>query len=112
MDGLPDVVRVALLNAHASGRTLSWKVQENAKGTLIQLVWKKPAAETSLDSGLTDTVGSNLNKIAAKSDKPAENPRNKKRNNPSRVHRNARRLQSFLDRKRSSKIKSKLVSAY
>ena len=45
MDGLPDVVRVALLTTHASGRTLSWKVQENAKGTLIQLVWKKSAAD-------------------------------------------------------------------
>ena len=56
-------------------------------------------------------MGSNLNKVAAKSDKPAENPRNKKRNNPSRVRRNARRLQSFLDRKRSSEIKYELMSA-
>ena len=37
MDALPAVVRVALQNACDSGRTLSWKVQENAKGTLIQL---------------------------------------------------------------------------
>ena len=40
MDQLPELVKVALSTVCKSGRSLSWKVQENSKGVLIQLVWK------------------------------------------------------------------------
>ena len=40
MDQLPELVKAALSSAYQSGRSLSWKVQENNKGILIQLVWK------------------------------------------------------------------------
>ena len=39
----------------ASGRQLSWKVQENNVGTLVQLVWKS--------SKSSDVVDSNWNKL-------------------------------------------------
>ena len=63
MDALPAVVRVALQNACDSGRTLSWKVQENAKGTLIQLHGlETDIPGVCLDEGCSvSMVGSNLN---------------------------------------------------
>ena len=42
MDELPEVVRIALQKSSKSGRALSWNVQENTKGILIQLIWKHP----------------------------------------------------------------------
>ena len=107
MDELPEVVRIALQNASKSGRALSWKVQENTKGTLIQLVWKHPQeiraelkGHTKISSG---AVGSNLNKSKTAAGMPvaAGEPQKRRRNNPSRLRRNARRLQYFLDRKAS-----------
>ena len=66
MDELPEVVRIALQNASKSGRALSWKVQENTKVILIQLVWKHPQEIRAELKGHTKTssgaVGSNLNK--------------------------------------------------
>ena len=63
MDELPEVVRIALQNTSKSGRALSWKVQENTIGILIQLVPQEIRAELK---GYTKTfsgaVGSNLNK--------------------------------------------------
>ena len=37
---LPELVKPALICACNSGKPLSWKLQENEKGILIQLVWK------------------------------------------------------------------------
>ena len=47
MDNLPDLVKAALTSAGNSGKSLSWKVQENEKRTLIQLVWKPAKSECS-----------------------------------------------------------------
>ena len=55
---LPKVVLLAIESALASGRQLSWKVQENNVGMLVQLVWK------SSDS--RKLVGSNWNKLKKK----------------------------------------------
>ena len=108
MGELPEVVRIALQNASKSGRALSWKVQENKKGILSQLVWKQPQeicaelkGHTKTSSG---TVGSNLNKskTVAGMSVAAGEPQKRRRNNPSQICRNARRLQHFLDRKASS----------
>ena len=38
MDALPELVKAAVSLACASGRMLSWKIQEGEKGTLVQLV--------------------------------------------------------------------------
>ena len=37
---LPQPVAVCIQIALKSGRKLSWKLQESARGTLVQLVWK------------------------------------------------------------------------
>jgi hypothetical protein len=58
MDYLPELVKAALSTACQSGRSLSWKVQENNKGILIQLVWKAepdscPSCENAIRVGST-----------------------------------------------------------
>ena len=50
---LPKIVALAIESALASGRQLSWKVQENKVGMMIQLVWKS--------SEFSSVVGSNWN---------------------------------------------------
>ena len=40
-------------NNYKSGRSLSWKVQENNKGTLIQLVWKAEPESGPVGTGKT-----------------------------------------------------------
>lgn len=37
---LPELVISAIESACASGKRLSWKIQESDRGTLVQLVWK------------------------------------------------------------------------
>ena len=69
---LPQVLCFAIKAALSFGRKLSWKVQENSSGMLIQLVWK---------SSKTNMVGSVWN-----------NPRPK---SPSRLRRDALRSQKF-----------------
>ena len=80
----------------------SWKLQEN----LIQLVWKHPQdIRVKLKVHTSGPVGSNLNnsKVVAGIPAAAGQPRKRsRRNNPSRLRSNARRLQHFLDRKSSS----------
>lgn len=94
MEHLPDLVKSALSLACESGKSLSWKVQESAKGTLIQLVWRSEP-----DKVLTNgkAVGFNWNHAASCS-KPDPEQR-KKRIPPSRARRKKRRLQTFLERK-------------
>ena len=55
---LPKVVVLAIESALASGRRLSWKVQENNVGMLVQLVWKSSESR--------NLVGSNWNKLKKK----------------------------------------------
>ena len=50
MEQLPEVVKAAITAACNSGRILSWKVQEDGRGTLIQLVWKPVCADTKVCS--------------------------------------------------------------
>ena len=132
MDQLPELVKEALSTACKSCRPLSWKLQENSKGALIQLVWKaKP--ESGSAGGNTTRVGSNWKSYpepgnhtecsvsgkatgsgsdrkngvestldadkSSDAGRPQIKPR--KRIGSSRARRNARRLQAFLDRKRS-----------
>ena len=52
------VVLLAIESALASGRQLSWKVQENNVGMLVQLVWKSSESR--------NLVGSNWNKLKKK----------------------------------------------
>jgi hypothetical protein len=52
------VVKAALSTACQSGRSLSWKVQENSKGLHIQLVWKAEP-DSYPTGGNTIRVGSN-----------------------------------------------------
>ena len=58
IDQFPELVKTALSSACKSGRSLSWKVQENSKGMLIQLVWKAEPVNGPT-SGNTTMVGSN-----------------------------------------------------
>ena len=57
---LPRLVQEAISSACDSDRQLSWKTQENAKGTLIQLVWK-PALTVVPRQKKANMVGSNWN---------------------------------------------------
>ena len=111
LDQLPEVVMTALSTTCKSGRSLSWKVQENNKGILIQLVWKaEPVSGPT--RGNTTVVASNWKSHPAstrdgvdhycKSDNfnNTGRPLQKKRICLSRARRNARRLQAFLDQKR------------
>ena len=59
---LPDVVAGCIQSTSRSGRTLSWTIKENNRGTLVQLVWKAPTAETdACASG--KLMGSNKNSL-------------------------------------------------
>ena len=57
---LPDVVAGCIQSASRSGRTLSWTIKENNRGTLVQLVWKATTAETDASGEL---MGSNKNSL-------------------------------------------------
>ena len=73
---LPKIVALAIESALASGRQLSWKVQESKVGMLIQLVWKS--------SEVSNVVGSNWNNYYGLRKKA-----------PSRQRRDALRLLKF-----------------
>ena len=80
-----------------------WKIQESAKGTLIQLVWK-PALTVVPRQRKADMVGSNWNTNTQPSlsvAQSAENavtsrPEKKRRNPSSRQRRSAKRLAEFF----------------
>ena len=96
MENLPDLVKAALISACNSGKSLSWKVQESERGTLIQLVWK-PRLESQ-----DPALGSNWNSVKfSQTRHVSESESKRKRVTPSRARRNARRLQAFLERKRT-----------
>ena len=93
---LPELVKAAVSLACVSGRTLSWKIQEGEKGTLVQLVWSgkqegkkeerwsEKQEERPSASGL---VGCFVRKLVS----------------PSRARRNARCRQAFLEKQASQK---------
>ena len=136
MDQLPELVKCALFSACNSGKSLSWKVQENKQGILIQLVWKSEPERCSA-SGSTTRVGS-IWKSQLRKSEPCNSDTGKtngvhsnrisnvdcnsvtvscnagkisrkKKISPSRARRNARRLQAFLERKRSPTLDSHVV---
>lgn len=69
MNGLPEVARFALLSDCCSGCSLSWKVWENAGGTLIQLVWKSQHQRPAWNRIILHS-GLNLNKDVAERENP------------------------------------------
>ena len=71
---LPELVVSAIKSACASGKKLSWKIQESDRGMLVQLVWK-PARISRAMSLSTVKVVSNWS--------------NQKRKSPSRLRRDA-----------------------
>ena len=100
---LPELVQAGISSALASNKHLSWKIRENAKGTLIQLVWKSDSVG---NSGL---MGSKWNSstphsaaLASSSNLNKSKCPRKKRNPPSRQRRNALRLARFLESKNRS----------
>ena len=98
MDLLPEVVKTALLTAFNSGKTFSWKVQENGMGLFIQLAWKSDRS-----SGNTRRVCSNWNPVNTEYNNNTVEPASKKKRiSPSRARRNARRRQAFLQSKRQT----------
>ncbi len=102
---LPELVLKAIDSACNTGRKLSWKVQESEKGTLIQLVWKSESVPAG-NAWRNEKVRSNWNtppapSSSAGSTATAEGPLKKKRVPPSRLRRNARRLQAFLERRKA-----------
>ena len=97
---LPRLVQEAISSACHSDRQLSWKIQESAKGTLIQLVWK-PALTVVPRQRKADMVGSNWNTMAQSAENVFASRSEKKRwNPPSRQRRSAKRLAEFLDKKK------------
>ena len=98
---LPDLVAKAVISACSSGRKLSWKIQESEKGTLIQLVWKA-ANSFAGDTGKKTEVCSNWNNSPVYSNRQSIVQKPQRRNPPSRVRRNARRLKAFIERKQTT----------
>ena len=93
MENLPVLVKAALISACNSGKSLSWKVQESERGTLIQLVWK-PRLESQ-----DPALGSNWNSVKfSQTRHVSESESKRKRVTPSRARRNAR---AFLECKRN-----------
>ena len=98
MDQLPELAKVAISTACSSGKSFSWKFQENSGRIVIQLMWKADPECVDSVSGKTTRVCSSKNHPS----EPLSERKRRKRISPSRAHRNARRLQAFLDRKKRS----------
>ena len=65
---LPELVKKAITSACESGRKLSWKIQENDRETLVQLVWK-PEPFLAGNSSKNSEVSSNWNLAASTASK-------------------------------------------
>ena len=94
MDALPELVKTAISLACASGRTLSWKIQEGEKGTLVQLVWsgKQEGKEERWSRKEERPSASGLVGCVVR-----------RRVSPSRARRDARRRQAFLEKQAPQK---------
>jgi hypothetical protein len=95
MDQLPELAKVAISTACSSGKSFSWKFQENGGRIVIQLMWK---AEP--ECIIIDSAGRKTTRVCSNTNHPSENagiPRSKrKRIYPFRACRNARRLATGL----------------
>ena len=85
---LPEPVVVCIQTALTSGRKLSWKLQESARGVFVQLVWRpdlSPLQKRNAHVNLKPELATN---------------RTKRKKSPSQQRRSQRRLQEFLHRKK------------
>ena len=103
---LPEVVSKAVALAMASGRKLSWSIQENQRGMLVKLVWKSAAGNASR----RDVVGTNKNAAntgfgnASAGGATSRATKPVKSKPPSSRRRSARRLQEFLEKKQGVNV--------
>ena len=108
MDALPELVKATVSLACASGRTLSWKIQEGEKGTMVQLVWS--GKQEGKQEGKKEERWSGKQEVRW-SEKQEERPSAsglvgcfvRRRVSPSRARRNARRRQAFLEKQAAQK---------
>ena len=96
----PELVKKAITSACKSGRKLSWKIQENDRGTLVQLVWK-PELFLAGNSSKNSEVSSNWNLAGRNSPRTAQKSK-KQHRPPSRFRRNVRHSASFIEKKQSA----------
>ena len=100
---LPDLLLKAIESACSTRRQLSWKIQKGPKGTVIQLVWKPNAVNTG---NASEVVGTNWSIAPANQETPAcriQQPYQKKKKSPSRIRKDAKRLQAYLEGKNAAK---------
>ena len=103
---LPDILQKIITSACESGRQLSWKVSDNANGTLVQLVWKTNPSDTRNSSVSMKGCSKWKTSHSGHGFKPPATTvggKQKQRNPPSRQRRNARRLAAFLEKKHYQK---------
>ena len=108
---LPDLLLKAIESACSTRRQLSWKIQEGPKGTLIQLVWKPNVVNTG---NASEVVGTNWSIAPANQETPAcriQQPYQKKKKSPSRIRRDAKRLQAYLEGKNAAKPADSILKA-
>ena len=84
---LPEVLAVCINSAINSGRTLSWKIQENPKGTSVQLFWR--ASNRDGDHNQESQV------VLA----PPQTRTRTKKKSPSQQRRSQKRLDDFIKAK-------------
>ncbi len=99
------MVAKAIACASSSGRKLSWKIQDNQRGTLVQLVWKNGFG-TAGGTSSGAKVGINWNTVPAVDSARRPSgvsgmPMTRRSVPPSRKCRNDRRLQDFLLKQRN-----------
>jgi len=88
---LSEPLAVCIQAALKSGRKLSWKLQESARGTFVQMVWKSnlPLPQGKARANHRPGPATNHTKWSRKK-------------SPSEQKRNERRLEEFLQRKKAS----------
>ena len=91
---LPELLVACIQAASCSGKQLSWTIKENAKGTLVQLVWKIDPELQNLSG--PEKVSSIKNSSIQNS---STSQKRRKKASPSRLKRSQERLQCFLSRK-------------
>ena len=91
---LPEPVAVCIQTALKSGRKLSWKLQESARGTLVQLVWKSDLPSPARVNHRPELAASRTKRLRKKT--------------PSQQRRGQRRLQEFLHRKKQLEASSRV----
>ncbi len=92
---LPEPVAVCIQTALKSGRKLSWKLQESARSTLVQLVWKADVPSPEGDV-----------RVSLRPELAASRTKRLRKKTPSQQRRGQRRLQEFLHRKKQLEASS------